>query len=34
MTTHVKRTTNQPLMNSMDVGRNKSAEAMNPIKGY
>ncbi len=31
---HVYRITNQPLMSSMDVGGYKSANAMNPKRGY
>jgi hypothetical protein len=34
MTTHVNRTTNQPLMNSMDVGKYRNVNAMNPRGGY
>jgi hypothetical protein len=34
MTTHVNRITNQPPMNSMDVGRYRSTNAINPIGGY
>ncbi len=34
MTTHVNRTTNQPLMNLMSIGRYKSAYAMIPRGGY
>jgi len=32
--THVNRTTNRPLMNSMVVGGYKSADAINPRRGY
>ncbi len=33
-TTHVNKTANQPLMNSMVTGRYKSANATNPKGGY
>jgi len=34
MTIHVNRTANQPLMNSMDVGKYRNVNAMNPRGGY
>jgi hypothetical protein len=34
MTTHVNRTANQPLMNSLDVGKYINVNAMNPRGGY
>jgi hypothetical protein len=34
MIIHVNRTANQPLMNSMDVGKYRNVNAMNPRRGY